>query len=181
MKITSTKIKDVLLIEPRVFDDERGFFYESYNQKVYQKFGINVDFVQDNHSRSQKNTLRGLHYQVNPGQAKLVRVILGEVFDVAVDIRFGSPTFGQWVGYHLNSKNKQQMFIPTGFAHGFCVTSDFAEFEYKCSEFYSPQDERGIRWNDPELGIQWPVENPILSDKDNRNTLFKNIEKDFIY
>jgi dTDP-4-dehydrorhamnose 3,5-epimerase len=181
MKVTPAKIKDVLLIEPRVFDDERGFFYESYNQKVYKNFGINVNFVQDNHSRSQKNTLRGLHYQVNPGQAKLVRVILGEVFDVAVDIRFGSRTFGQWVGHYLNANNKQQMFIPAGFAHGFCVTSDFAEFEYKCSEFYSTQDERGIRWNDPDLGILWPVENPILSDKDKNNTLFKNIEKDFIY
>jgi dTDP-4-dehydrorhamnose 3,5-epimerase len=181
MKVTPTKIKDVLLIEPRVFNDERGFFYESYNKKVYQNFGIIVNFVQDNHSRSQKNTLRGLHYQVNPGQAKLVRVIFGEVFDVAVDIRFGSPTFGQWVGHYLNANNKQQMFIPAGFAHGFCVTSDFAEFEYKCSELYSPQDERGIRWNDPDLGILWPVENPILSDKDKNNTLFKNIEKDFIY
>jgi dTDP-4-dehydrorhamnose 3,5-epimerase len=181
MKVTPTKIKDVLLIEPTVFEDDRGFFYESYNQKDYEKIGVKVNFVQDNHSRSQKGTLRGLHYQINPGQAKLVRVIRGEVFDVAVDIRFGSPTFGQWVGYYLNAKNKYQMFIPTGFAHGFCVTTEFAEFEYKCSEFYSPGDERGIIWDDPDLAIDWPVKNPILSDKDKKNSPFKNIEKDFIY
>ena len=181
MKVTPTKIKDVLLIEPTVFEDDRGFFYESYNQKVYEKIGVKVNFVQDNHSRSQKGTLRGLHYQINPGQAKLVRVIRGEVFDVAVDIRFGSPTFGQWVGYYLNAKNKYQMFIPAGFAHGFCVTTEFAEFEYKCSEFYSHGDERGIIWDDPNLAIDWPVKNPILSDKDKKNSPFKNIEKDFIY
>ncbi|MCK5453127.1 MAG: dTDP-4-dehydrorhamnose 3,5-epimerase, partial [Calditrichia bacterium] len=138
-------------------------------------------FIQDNHSRSIKNTLRGLHYQINPGQDKLVRVIVGEVFDVAVDIRFGSPTFGKWVAIVLSAENKQQVFIPKGFAHGFCVLSEVAEFEYKCSEFYSPQDERGILWNDPDLGIEWPFDDPILSEKDGNNPLFKSIAKDFVY
>ena len=148
MKVTPSEIPDVLIIDPQVFADDRGFFYESYHLARYQKAGILPDFIQDNHSRSLKNSLRGLHYQVNPGQDKLVRVILGEVFDVAVDIRFGSPTFGKWVGIILSAENKKQIFIPKGFAHGFCVLSDVAEFEYKCSEFYSPADERGILWND---------------------------------
>jgi len=181
MLVTPSRIPEVLIIEPRVFEDERGFFFESYNFEIYQKSGILSVFVQDNHSRSVRNTLRGLHYQINPGQDKLVRVISGEVYDVAVDIRFGSPTFGKWVGSYLSAANKKQMFIPKGFAHGFCVTSEVAEFEYKCSEFYSPQDERGILWNDPGLAIDWPVDRPILSQKDTQNKSFEAIDRDFIF
>ena len=181
MKVSKTKLEGVLLIEPDVYQDERGFFFESYNFRRYAEHGIRTNFVQDNHSRSVKNTLRGLHYQINPGQDKLVRVIMGEVFDVAVDIRFGSPTFGQWVGYYLSAENKLQMYIPVGFAHGFCVVSEVAEFEYKCSDYYSPPDERGIMWNDPDLGINWPVKNPILSPKDRQNTPFRKIEKNFVF
>ena len=181
MKVIPSKIPEVLIIKPQIFADDRGFFYESYNLAKFQKAGILPKFIQDNHSRSIKNTLRGLHYQINPGQDKLVRVIVGEVFDVAVDIRFGSPTFGKWVAIVLSAENKQQVFIPKGFAHGFCVLSEVAEFEYKCSEFYSPQDERGILWNDPDLGIEWPFDDPILSEKDGNNPLFKSIAKDFVY
>jgi len=181
MKIIPAEIPDVLLIKPQIFEDDRGFFYESYNLSKFQQAGILPTFIQDNHSRSIKNTLRGLHYQINPGQDKLVRVIVGEVFDVAVDIRFGSPTYGKWVGMHLSAKNKQQVFIPKGFAHGFCVLSEVAEFEYKCSEFYSSQDERGILWNDPDLNIAWPIDDPILSEKDKSNPSFKSIAKDFRY
>lgn len=181
MKVIPSKIPEVLIIKPQIFADDRGFFYESYNLAKFQKAGILSKFIQDNHSRSIKNTLRGLHYQINPGQDKLVRVIVGKVFDVAVDIRFGSPTFGKWVGIVLSAENKQQVFIPKGFAHGFCVLSEVAEFEYKCSEFYSPQDERGILWNDPDLGIEWPFDDPILSEKDGNNPLFKSIAKDFVY
>ena len=181
MKVIPTKIKEVLIIEPAVHEDERGFFLESYNQKTFKIKGIDAQFVQDNHSKSVKNTIRGLHYQINPGQGKLVRVISGEVFDVAVDIRFGSPTFGQWVGYYLSAENKKQIYIPVGFAHGFCVLTDYAEFEYKCTDFYSAEDERGIMWNDPDIGIQWPIKKPILSSKDRKNPILKEIEKDFIY
>ncbi len=181
MKATKTELKDVLLIEPDVFEDERGFFFESYNQRTYANMGIREKFVQDNHSRSVKHTLRGLHYQINPGQGKLVRVVVGEVFDVAVDLRFGSPTFGKWTGYYLSAESKRQLYIPVGFAHGFCVTSEVAEFEYKCTDFYSPGDERGIIWNDPDIGIDWPVSEPILSPKDSGNPAFRDIEKDFIY
>ena len=181
MKVYTTPISGVLVIEPTVFEDTRGFFFESYNYKRYVDHGIDATFVQDNHSRSVKNTLRGLHYQVNPGQGKLVRVVVGEVFDVAVDIRFGSPTFGQWFGTFLSAENKKQMYIPVGFAHGFCVTSDVAEFEYKCTDYYSPKDERGILWNDPDLAIDWPVKEPILSEKDKKNIRFKKIKKEFIF
>ncbi len=181
MKVSSTKLPEVLLVEPKVFEDRRGFFMESYNFRQYSEHGIHDQFVQDNHSLSVKNTLRGLHYQINPGQAKLIRVIAGKIFDVAVDIRFGSPTFGQWVGHLLSAQNKLQMYIPVGFAHGFCVLSNTAEVEYKCSEYYSPADERGIRWNDPDLAIDWPVSKPILSDKDRQNPLLKNISPDFKY
>lgn len=181
MQITPSTIPEVLIITPTVYQDHRGFFFESYNQQQYYQHGITVNFVQDNHSRSIKNTLRGLHYQIDPGQDKLVRVILGEVFDVVVDIRFGSPTFGKWVGIHLSAENKKQVFIPKGFAHGFCVMSKVAEFEYKCSEFYSSTKERGILWNDPDLAIAWPVKNPILSEKDRKNPPFKHIDVDFRY
>jgi dTDP-4-dehydrorhamnose 3,5-epimerase len=181
MKITPAHIPEVLIVEPRVFQDSRGFFFESYNRQLYHQQGITANFVQDNHSRSVKNTLRGLHYQINPGQDKLVRVVVGEVFDVAVDIRFGSPTFGKWVGIYLSAENKKQVFIPKGFAHGFCVVSDIAEFEYKCSEFYSSHKERGISWNDPDLGIDWPVKDPIISEKDTMNIPFHQIERDFTF
>ncbi len=181
MRVLTTSLPGVLVIEPTVFEDTRGFFFESYHLKRYAEHGITAIFVQDNHSRSVKNTLRGLHYQVNPGQGKLVRVVVGEVFDVAVDIRFSSPTFGKWFGTFLSAENKKQMYIPVGFAHGFCVTSEVAEFEYKCTDYYSPKDERGILWNDPDLGIEWPVQNPILSEKDKKNSLFKEIKKEFIF
>jgi dTDP-4-dehydrorhamnose 3,5-epimerase len=181
MKVIPTEIRDILIIEPTVYEDERGFFLESYNQKKFKIKGIDVQFVQDNHSKSVKNTLRGLHYQINPGQGKLVRVISGEVFDVAVDIRFGSPTFGHWVGYHLTSENKKQIYIPVGFAHGFCVLSNSAEVEYKCTDFYSAENERGIKWDDPDIGIEWPIKDPILSSKDRKNLNFKEIKMDFFY
>jgi dTDP-4-dehydrorhamnose 3,5-epimerase len=181
MTIVPSKIPEVLIIQPDVFKDERGFFFENYNYKKYADGGISVKFLQDNHSRSVKNTLRGLHYQINPGQDKLVRVIVGEVFDVAVDIRYGSPTYGEWVGIYLSAENKKQVFIPKGFAHGFCVTSQIAEFEYKCSEYYTPENERGILWNDEHLNIEWPVNHPILSKKDLSLSKFLTIDKDFIF
>ena len=179
MKITTTCIPDVKILEPRVFEDERGFFYESYNQKVFDDaVGYPVTFVQDNHSRSIKGTLRGLHYQLPPHpQGKLVRVTVGEVFDVAVDIRKGSPTFGQWVGEPLSADNRRQLWIPPGFAHGFLVTSDIAEFQYKCTDFYAPDCEGSIRWNDSRLGIQWPTgDDPLVSPKDQNAPLFHNAE-----
>lgn len=169
MKVTRLAIPDVLLLEPRVFGDERGFFFESYNRKVFQEVaGVDPDFVQDNHSRSTKDVLRGLHYQLPPrAQGKLVRVVAGEVFDVAVDIRKGSPTFGKWVGETLSAENKRQMWIPAGFAHGFLTQSDTAEFLYKTTDYYSPEHERCIAWNDPDLAIEWPLRAPPrLSGKD---------------
>lgn len=181
MEIVERSLNGVLVLKPKVFEDHRGFFFESYNKRTMEKIGLTETFVQDNHSRSRRDTLRGLHYQVNPGQGKLVRVIAGEIFDVAVDIRFGSPTFGKWFGQHLSAKNKLQMYIPVGFAHGFCVLSDFAEVEYKCTEYYSPKDERGIIWNDPELAIDWPVKEPVLSEKDRNNIPFCEIARDFEY
>ena len=175
MKIINTKIPSVLILEPVIWQDERGFFYESYRQDQLRQAGINCIFVQDNHSRSKKGVLRGLHYQIEPqGMDKLVRVIAGEVYDVAVDIRRSSSTFGQWVGEVLSADNKKQIFIPRGFAHGFCVLSAWAEVEYKCSCFYAPRYERGIRWNDPKLDITWPVKKPIISAKDNQFPLFKD-------
>lgn len=169
MKVTPLAIADVLLIEPKVFGDDRGFFYESFNQQRFNEAtGLNYDFVQDNHSKSAKGVLRGLHYQLPPkAQGKLVRVIAGEVFDVAVDIRKDSPTFGQWVGEHLSADNKRQLWIPPGLAHGFLVLSDSAEFLYKTTDYYAPELERCIRWNDPALAIVWPIDGePVLSAKD---------------
>jgi dTDP-4-dehydrorhamnose 3,5-epimerase len=169
MKVTPLAIPDVLLIEPPVFEDERGYFYESFNQQKFEEaVGKPVTFVQDNHSRSVKGVLRGLHYQVPPrAQGKLVRVTLGEVFDVAVDIRKDSPTFGQWVGEYLSADNKRQLWIPEGFAHGFYVTSDIADFQYKCTDYYAPECERGIRWDSNIAGINWPeIDLIILSNKD---------------
>jgi dTDP-4-dehydrorhamnose 3,5-epimerase len=168
MKIITTSIEGILIIEPKIFKDNRGFFMETYNQKRYNAYGINTTFVQDNLSYSLKNTLRGLHFQIKHPQSKLVQVISGEIFDVAVDLRSGSATFGKWTGIHLSDENRRQMFIPKGFAHGFCVLSEFALFYYKCSDFYAPEDEGGIIWSDPDIGIEWPVENPIISEKDNQ-------------
>jgi dTDP-4-dehydrorhamnose 3,5-epimerase len=167
MKVTAAPLPGVCLIEPRVFDDRRGYFMESYHKRRYMENGIGTLFVQDNISFSVRHTLRGLHYQYPRGQAKLVQVLQGEIFDVAVDIRRGSPTRGQWFGATLSSENKRQLFIPEGYAHGFCVTSETALFAYKCSDYYLPEDESGVRWDDPRIGIQWPVESPILSERDN--------------
>ena len=181
MNFTPTAIKDVILIEPKVFGDNRGFFLETYRRDLFREHGIDVEFVQWNHSMSVKNTLRGLHYQGTKPQGKLVRVIQGEVYDVAVDIRFGSPTFGKWIAEILSASNKKLLFVPAGFAHGFCVLSETAEFVYACTDYYHPQGERGIIWNDPDLGIPWPVAKPILSEKDSRNPRLEEIGRDFVY
>lgn len=174
MKVTPTRIPDVLLIEPKVFGDDRGFFFESYNQKAFQEAtGLNVSFVQDNHSKSAKNVLRGLHYQIEQPQGKLVRVTHGEVFDAAVDIRKGSKTYGQWVGLILSAENKKQLWIPPGFAHGFLTLSETAEFLYKTTEYYSPEHERCIVWNDADIAIEWLIQGlPQISPKDERGALF---------
>jgi dTDP-4-dehydrorhamnose 3,5-epimerase len=167
MKIIPTAIPEVLLLEPKVFGDERGFFYESWNKRTFAELGIAADFVQDNHSKSQKNVLRGLHYQIEHAQGKLVRVTVGAVYDVAVDLRRSSPTFGQWVGFTLSAEDKRMAWIPPGFAHGFCVTSDYAEFLYKTTDYYSPAHERTLLWNDPQLAIPWPLSgDPLLAAKD---------------
>jgi dTDP-4-dehydrorhamnose 3,5-epimerase len=177
VKKIETEIPGVWIIEPRVFSDDRGFFFESYNQSVFAEIGITDPFVQDNHSRSIKGTLRGLHYQLRNPQAKLCRVIQGEVLDVVVDIRIGSPHFGKHLALLLSAENKRQIYIPEGFAHGFVVTSESAEFLYKCSAFYDREDEGGILWNDPELAIDWNIKSPILSVKDQNNlTLSKTAE-----
>ncbi len=167
MKVIETKLHGCFIIEPKVYDDERGFFLETFNSERYQRLlGIDFNFVQDNHSHSLNNVLRGLHFQKTKQQGKLVRAVKGEVYDVAVDIRKNSPTFSQWIGVTLSEKNKKQVWIPPGFAHGFLVTSEYADFEYKCSEYYDPDDEGSILWSDPALGIDWPSEDPKLSDKD---------------
>jgi dTDP-4-dehydrorhamnose 3,5-epimerase len=179
MKIVKTSIPDVLILEPRLFGDDRGFFMESFNQKSWQEqTGLDTTFVQDNHSRSARGVLRGLHYQMPPrAQGKLVRCIFGEVFDVAVDIRRSSPTFGAWVGFRLTAMNKLQMWIPEGFAHGFLVLSEYAEFLYKTTGYYAPELERGLLWNDPELNIDWPVAiAPHLSAKDTILPLLQDAE-----
>jgi len=168
MNVIPSDIPEVLILEPKVFGDERGFFFESYNERDFAaKTGINVRFVQDNHSRSAKNVLRGLHYQIKQPQGKLVRVIAGEVFDVAVDIRLSSPTFAKCVAFRLDATSKRMAWIPPGFAHGFLVLSDYAEVLYKTSDDYAPEHERTVRWNDPRLGVAWPLRDaPILSPKD---------------
>jgi dTDP-4-dehydrorhamnose 3,5-epimerase len=178
LKIIPTTIPDVLIIEPRVFQDERGFFLESYQKQQFQEAGINADFVQDNHSKSCHGTLRGLHYQIQQPQGKLVRAIAGEIFDVVVDLRKHSPTFGKWVGNYLSAENKKIIWVPAGFAHGFFVTSHDAEVLYKASDYYAPQWERCILWNDPGIGIPWPLkaEHPILSAKDSQGKLLKEAE-----
>jgi dTDP-4-dehydrorhamnose 3,5-epimerase len=178
MKCAPTSISDVKIIEPHIFQDNRGFFMETWNRRTFAEMGLDVDFVQDNHSRSSQGILRGLHYQIKHPQGKLVRVIQGEVFDVAVDIRKHSPTFGKWEGVVLSEENRRMLWIPPGFAHGFYVTSDTAEFVYKCTHFYAPQYERSIIWNDPDIGIAWPLDGtePVLSDKDQNGTPFADAE-----
>ncbi|MGE7962618.1 dTDP-4-dehydrorhamnose 3,5-epimerase [Pseudomonas sp. NPDC089918] len=178
MKATPLAIPEVILFEPKVFGDDRGFFYESFNQKAFEEaVGRSVQFVQDNHSRSVKGVLRGLHYQVKQTQGKLVRVTQGEVFDVAVDLRKSSPTFGKWVGAHLSAENKQQLWVPEGFAHGFVVLSENAEFLYKTTDYYAPIHERSLAWNDPSIGIDWPLAAaPTLSTKDQAAVLLQNAE-----
>jgi len=178
MNVTETSIPDVLILEPRCFSDSRGFFYESFNQRNFaEKTGVNLNFFQDNHSRSQKSVLRGLHYQIKNPQGKLIRAILGEIFDVAVDLRKTSQFFGHWVGVHLSAENQKQLWIPPGFAHGFLVLSEQAEVLYKATDYYAPEHERSLLWNDPELAIVWPtVEEPILSEKDQKGKYLKEAE-----
>ena len=175
MKIVPTELEGVQVIEPQVFADERGFFMESFQKQRYREAGIETEFVQDNISRSVRNTLRGLHYQHPNDQAKLVQALEGEIYDVAVDIRRGSPTFGRWVDVVLSDQNRRQFYIPAGFAHGFCVLSASALFLYKCSDFYTPAAEGGICWDDPDLGIPWPVRSPILSPRDSGFTPLKHV------
>ncbi|TVR11839.1 MAG: dTDP-4-dehydrorhamnose 3,5-epimerase [Phormidium sp. GEM2.Bin31] len=179
MNVISTEIPDVLLLEPQVFGDHRGFFFESFNQKRFEdKTGVKTQFVQDNHSRSSQGVLRGLHYQIQQAQGKLLRATVGEIFDVAVDIRKQSPTFGQWVGYRLSAENKRQLWIPPGFAHGFAVLSDVAEVLYKTTDYYAKEHERSILWNDPDLAIDWQLGDiePRLSAKDEAGVLLKDAE-----
>ena len=177
MNIIQTTIPDVLLVEPKVFTDARGFFYESFNKKAMQAAGITGDFVQDNHSRSARNVLRGLHYQIQQPQGKLVRAVVGEIYDVAVDIRKSSPTFGKWVGFNLSAENKRMAWIPPGFAHGFLVLSEFAEVLYKTTDYWAPQFERTIVWNDRDLAIAWPATGePQLSTKDKAGAAFSEAE-----
>ena len=175
MNLTRFNIDGLLLIEPKVFGDPRGFFMETWNRRKYEEAGITAGFVQDNISVSRRGTLRGLHYQNPSAQGKLVSVMAGEVFDVAVDIRRGSPTFGKWHGVRLSSENKHQFFIPPGFAHGFAVLSEMAMFYYKCTDYYSPKDEMTIQWNDPDIGIDWPLKDPILSDKDTKGLRLRDV------
>lgn len=182
MKIIETHLPGVVVIEPKVFGDKRGFFLETFRQDVLQQAGINVTFVQDNHSRSSQGVLRGLHYQLKQTQGKLVRVTSGSVFDVAVDVRNGSPTFGQWYGTQLDEESMRMMYVPPGFAHGFVVLSESADFLYKCTEYYHPESEQGIAWDDPDIGIEWPIKSLTseiaLSEKDKNNVLLKDQSPD---
>lgn len=183
MKLIKTKLEGVYILEPEVFGDHRGFFMESYNKKRLEDLGFFYDLVQDNHSLSvQAGTIRGLHYQLKPkAQTKIVRVLTGAIYDVVVDIRKGSPTFGQWVGVILSEENKRQIVVPKGFAHGICTLVPNTQILYKVDEYYSPEHDRGIRWNDPELGIDWPVSEPILSEKDKHQPFLKEAEINFEY
>lgn len=177
MEVFETPIPDVKVLVPKVFGDDRGFFYESYNQRTAASAGIDAAFVQDNHSRSVRNTLRGIHYQLKHPQGKLVRVVQGTVYDVAVDLRKGSSTFGQWAGVELSAENHKMLWVPAGFGHAFLVTSDSAEFLYKTTDFYAPEDERCIAWDDPTLNISWPIDGkPLVSEKDSAGTGFKDAE-----
>ena len=180
ISVETCHIEGLKIITPTVFGDKRGYFMETYNYNDFKEAGIDYNFVQDNQSASKKGVLRGLHFQINYPQDKLVRVVRGEVFDVAVDMREGSPTYGQWYGVRLSEDNKKQFFIPKNFAHGFVVLSDYAEFAYKCTDFYHPNDEGGIIWNDPDIGIEWPVDSDmelIISDKDTKWTTLKELKK----
>jgi len=183
LKIIETRFKDAFLIEPKVFGDHRGFFMESYNDKVFKELGFNYEFVQDNHSLSvEVGTLRGLHYQLEPyAQTKLVRVIRGAIYDVIVDIRKGSPTYGEWQGFILSEGNKRQLLVPKGFAHGFCTIVPNTEVLYKVDNYYSPEHDRGICWNDPDLNIDWPTNSPILSEKDSKHPRLAEAENNFTY
>ena len=181
MQIVTCEIPGLLVVEPKAFGDPRGFFMETWNRQRYREAGLNWDFVQDNVSFSRQGTLRGLHFQKPAPQGKLVFVLQGEVFDVAVDIRRGSPTFGRWQGLHLSVENKRQFFIPPGFAHGFAVLSETALFAYKCTEFYNPQHELTLAWDDPDIGIQWPLAQPQLSEKDKRGQRLKDLPKDRLF
>jgi dTDP-4-dehydrorhamnose 3,5-epimerase len=177
MNLIETTLPGVLLIEPKVLGDARGFFLESWNRQTFAELGLDLDFVQDNHSRSARGVLRGLHYQLNEPQGKLVRVVSGAVFDVAVDLRKSSPNFGQWVGHELSADNRRMLWIPPGFGHGFLVLSDMADFLYKTTAYYAPQWDRGIRWDDPQIGVAWPLDGaPTLSDKDQVQPLLKDAE-----
>lgn len=177
MNVITTPISDLLIFEPKIFGDTRGFFLESFNQKTFQQLtGLNVNFVQDNHSRSGQNVLRGLHYQIQQPQGKLVRVVSGNVLDIAVDLRKSSPTFGKWHGVELSGENHRQFWIPAGFAHGFLVLSETADFLYKTTDYYAPQFERCVRWDDVEIGIDWGISNPLLSDKDKQGLALKDAE-----
>jgi len=177
MQFIPTKIPDVILVEVTKFGDHRGFFMETYHAEKFSAGGISATFIQDNHASSQKNILRGLHYQLKFPQGKLIRCIQGEILDIAVDIRKSSPTFGQWVGEILSSENARQLYVPPGFAHGYVVRSDNAEVEYKCTELYHPEDDYGILWNDPAIGIDWGIKNPILSEKDKQQPLLKDVKE----
>lgn len=181
MRLLPTKLSDVHILEPKVFGDSRGYFMETYNREIFAKLGLDYDFVQDNQSLSvETGVIRGLHYQLHPkAQTKLVRVLSGAIYDVAVDIRKSSPTFGQWVGVILSAENKRQLLIPRGFAHGFCTLVPNTIVAYKVDEYYSPENDRGILWNDPELGIDWPTSNPILSDKDTKHPTLSEADNNF--
>lgn len=181
MKVLKTDLEGVLVLEPDVFEDNRGFFMESYNKRRFRELGLEFDFVQDNHSLSaEAGTVRGLHYQLQPkAQTKLVRVVAGAIFDVVVDIRKQSPTYGRWFGITLSAANKKQLLVPKGFAHGFCTLEPHTEVLYKVDEYYSPEHDRGILWNDPAIGVEWPVGNPVLSEKDKRHPLLKDAEMNF--
>ncbi|GAB1805388.1 dTDP-4-dehydrorhamnose 3,5-epimerase [Priestia megaterium] len=183
MNIIKTKFEDAILIEPKVFGDHRGFFTESYNKEMFQQNGIDMDFIQDNHSLSQQpGTLRGMHYQLNDkAQTKLVRVTRGAIYDVIVDIRKGSPTYGEWQGFILSADNKRQLLVPKGFAHGFCTIVENTEVQYKVDELYSPEHDRGIAWNDPALNINWPFNNPVLSDKDTKHPTLAEADNNFTW
>ncbi|MDZ4906849.1 dTDP-4-dehydrorhamnose 3,5-epimerase [Clostridium perfringens] len=183
-KFIETKIKDLYIIEPKVFGDERGYFMETYSQKAFEEAGLTMKFVQDNESKSKKGVLRGLHFQTKHTQGKLVRVTQGEVWDVAVDLRKGSPTFGQWEGVHLSAENKRQFYVPEGFAHGFVVLSDKAVFNYKCTDFYAPEYDSGLLWNDKDVNVEWPlegIEEIILSEKDKKQKTLKELDIPFVY
>ena len=185
-KVEKTEIRDLIIITPEIFKDDRGFFTESYRKDKFSEFGLDIEFVQDNHSRSAKGVVRGLHFQWEPPMGKLMRVTQGAAYLVAVDIRIGSPTFGKWIGVEASVENRKQVYAPAGFARGFCVLSEFAEIQYKCTGIYSNKTESGIRWNDPAIGIEWPVNNPILSKKDEvaqtlAEWLQKQESKNFVY